>query len=236
VAIVNGASSGIGLATARLFADRDANVALVSRSLDKLKQLVKEIPGSKAFAADITKTFEVKDMVKRVVSHFGRADILVNNTGQGYDAPAEKMDIEILRYIFALSVVGPVVAMQAVIPLMRAQGGGAILNVSSGTALMHLPLNAAYSSLKRALADISLIAREELKNDNITVGIIYPYITTTNFEKRTIRYYPVKPGEEEPTGPQPPDTAEFVAGLIVRGIESGEAEIYAHDWMKQMNH
>ena len=77
--------------------------------------------------------------------------------------------------------------MQQVIPIMRKQGGGTIINISSGTALMYLPNNGAYSSLKRALASISLTAREELKKDNIIVSVVYPYITLTNFEKNTIK-------------------------------------------------
>ena len=124
--------------------------------------------------------------------------------------------------------------MQEVIPVMRIQGGGAILNVSSGVALMNLPENAAYAAVKTALAKISLAAHEELKNDNIIVGVIYPYITLTDFEKNTIRYAPAPEGQEGPTGPYPPDSAEHVAGLIMEGIKTGAAEIYGFDWMKKM--
>ena len=110
----------------------------------------------------MTKIDEIKSMVKAVQGHFGRIDILVNAAGQGYDTPVEKTDIEILHCIFDLDVVGPLVAMEEVIPIMRRQGGGAIVNVSSGTALMVLPNNGPYSGLKKALAHISLTAREEL--------------------------------------------------------------------------
>jgi short-subunit dehydrogenase len=89
--------------------------------------------------------------------------------------------------------------------------------------------------LKRALALISLTAREELKEDNIVVSVAYPYITLTNFEKNTIRETPVPENEEEPTGPFPPDTAEYTAKKILEGIESEEAEIFTHDWMKKRN-
>ena len=164
-------------------------------------------------------------------------DVLVNCAGQGYDAPVERTDIEIFHSIFDLDVVGPLVAMQLVIPIMRKQGGGTIINISSGTALMYLPNNGAYSALKRALASISLTAREELKKDKITVSVVYPYITLTNFEKNTIKDPSLLENrEQEGTSPFQVDTAEYVAQKIFEGIESGEAEVFAHDWIKKMAH
>ena len=77
--------------------------------------------------------------------------------------------------------------MQQVIPIMRKEGGGAIMNVSSGLALMYLPGMSIYASLKRALSHISLTAREELKEDKIAVSVVYPYITITDFEKNTVK-------------------------------------------------
>ena len=136
VAIVTGASSGIGLATAKLLSSKGAKLALVARSKDKLEKLAKELPEAIAVTADISKVEDVKSMVKQAYEHFGRIDILVNNAGRGYDVPVEKTDIEIFHYLFDLDVVGPLVAMKEAIPIMRRQGGGTIVNVSSGTALM----------------------------------------------------------------------------------------------------
>ena len=85
------------------------------------------------------------------------------------------------------------------------------------------------------MAVLSLTAREELKNDNIAVSVVYPYITLTNFERNTIRDVPVPESKFEPHGPFPPDSAEYVAKKIVDGIESGDAEIFAHDWIKKRN-
>jgi len=233
VAIVTGASSGIGLATAKILSNKGAYVALVSRSKETLEKLSAEIPNSISVPTDMAKVFEVKRMVKEVVNHFGRIDVLINNAGVGYDAFIEKIDVDTFHYIFDLDLVGPVVAMQQVIPLMKKQGGGTIVNVSSAVALMNLPNNGPYSSIKRALAVMSLTAREELKQDNVIVSVAYPYITLTNFERNTIRDVPVPENELEPHGPFPPDTAEYTAQKIVEGIESGEAEIFAHDWIKQ---
>ena len=231
-AIVTGASSGIGLSTAQLLSKMGTKVALVSRSKEKLEKLSNEIPNSIAVSADMAKVFEIKRMVNEVTDRFGKIDILVNNAGVGYDALAEKIDVDTFHYIFDLDLVGPLAAMQQVIPIMRKQGGGTIINVSSAVALMNLPNNGPYASIKRALSVLSLTAREELKNDNITVSVVYPYITLTNFERNTIRAVPVPESELEPHGPFPPDTADYAAQKIVEGIESGEAEIFAHDWIK----
>ena len=233
IAIITGASSGIGLATARLLTEKGAKLTLVSRSKEKLEKLSTEIPNSLAVPADMTKITEIKNMIEQTQEHFGKIDILINCAGQGYDAPMEKTNINTFHYIFDLDVVGPLVAMQQVIPIMRKQGGGTIINISSGTALMHLPNMSAYSSLKRALADISLTAREELKKDNITVSVMYPFMTLTDFEKNTIKD---SVPEEEEQGPSQysPDTAEYVAQKMLEGIESGEAEIFPHDWMKKI--
>jgi len=237
VAIVTGASSGIGLATARLLSSRGAKVVLVSRSKEKLEALSRELPDSLAVPADMIRVSDIQRMVEQTLAHFGRVDVLINCAGQGYDAPVETTDIEVLCGIFDLDVVGPLVAMQRVIPIMRRQGGGTIVNISSGTALMHLPNNGGYSALKHALADISLTAQEELKKDNIVVSVVYPYMTLTEFEKNTIKAPSLLNQEEqEETGRPPLDTAEYVAQKILEGIETGEAEIFAHDWMKKTVH
>ena len=236
VVIVTGASSGIGLATAKILFSRGAKLALVARSKDKLEKLANDLADAIAVPADMSKIEEIKMMVKQTQEHFGRIDILINNAGRGYDVPVERTDIDIFHYIFNLDVVAPVVAMQQVIPIMRKQGGGAIVNVSSGTALMYLPNNGPYSAMKRALAHISLTARQELEKDNIVVSVAYPYITLTDFEKNTIKD-PSLQGQEESEEAREAfkkaDTPEYTAQRIVNGLESGEAEIFGHDWMKK---
>jgi len=237
IAIVTGASSGIGLSTAKLLTKKQAKVALVARSKEKLGKLAKELPGSLVIQADMTKKEEIKAMVKKVKDHFGRVDILINNAGQGYDASMENTDINEFHRLFDLDVIGPLIAMQQVVPIMRQQGGGVIVNISSGTALMVLPNMSAYSSLKRALAGISLTANEELKEDKILVSVVYPYITLTDFEKNTIKAKNVKEiqwEDDHDSDFQPPDSADYVAEKIAEGIENEETKIYVHDWMKKM--
>ena len=178
---------------------------------------------------------DIKKMVKKVLEHYGQIDILVNCAGQGYDAPLEFIDVDKYRQLFELDVVGPLIAMQATIPVMRKQGGGVIVNISSGTSLMYLPNMSPYSSVKGALNSLTLTAREELKKDNIVVSVVYPYMTLTSFEENTIKDRHSIQYEESGNGNlPPPDSAEDMAGRILEVIESGKPEQFAHDWMKDL--
>lgn len=231
VFIVTGASSGIGLSTAIALSDRGAKVALLARSGDALRVLSQKLPGSLPVTVDMTKFDQVREAIRAVHQHYGRLDGLVNNAGRSYAASVEEIDPVIFDEIFHLNVLGPIVAMQAVIPLMRAQGGGSIVNINSGTAFMAVPQYSVYSSSKRALLGFSLTARAELEKDRIVVSEIYPFITATNFGKNRMG---------NPAGGGPPavyadgDTPEFVASLVVQAVEEGQAQYFANDRLREM--
>jgi short-subunit dehydrogenase len=231
VVIVTGASSGIGLAAAKLLAEKGAKVVLVARSKQKLEEISKTLNDSIVIPADMGDEKAIADMIQKAYKHFGRIDILINNAGRGYHVPLMKIETKKYRELFDLDVIGPLVAMQQVIPIMQKQGGGAIINISSGTSLMAIPGIAAYSSLKRALNAISLTAREELKDDKIVVSTVYPYITKTNFHKNLLNdtAWEMRENDDLP----PFDLPEYVAEKILEAITSGEAEVFAHDWMNR---
>lgn len=231
VFIVTGASSGIGLSTAVALAGRGARVALVARSKKPLEELSGRLPGSLAIVADMTNFDGVRQAVKQIHQHYGRVDGLVNNAGRSYAATVEEIEPELFDEIFHLNVLGPIVAMQSVIPVMRAQGGGSIVNVNSGTAFMTIPQYSVYSASKRALLGFSLTARAELEKDKIVVSDVYPFITATNFGKNRM-------GNPAGGGPASNyaagDTPEFVADIILQAIEEGQAQYFANDRLKQM--
>jgi len=236
VAVVTGASYGIGAEAAKLLARAGAKVALAARTESKLNSLSKELPGSLAVPVDMTDEKAVRKMIEKVLAHYGRIDILVNNAGQGYDCPVEFIDAGKFRSLLELNLVGPLVAMQSVIPSMRKQGGGAIVNISSGLSLMHLQGMEAYASTKRALNGLTLTAREELAADGIALSVVYPYITLTDFEQNTLKRADcaaVPDAEDDGQGRPPADSAEFVAEKIIEVIKSGAAEMHVHDWMKK---
>lgn len=231
VFIVTGASSGIGLATATALADHGGKVALLARSKEALEDLAGRLPGSFPITADMTDFGGLRQAVQAVHAHYGRIDGLVNNAGRSYAATIEEIDPVIFDEIFHLNVLGPIVAMQAVIPIMRAQGAGSIVNVNSGTAFMTIPEYSVYSSSKRALLGFSLTARGELARDGIVVSEVYPFITATNFGKNRMGT-PASGGP--PANYASGDTPEFVANLILKAIEEGQAQYFANDRLRQL--
>jgi len=231
VFIVTGASSGIGLAAVTALAARGAKVAMFARSADALQKLAQQLPQSLPLSVDVTKFAAVREATQAVHKHYGRIDGLINNAGRSYAATVEEIDPALFDEIFHLNVLAPIVAMQAVIPVMRAQGGGSIVNINSGTAFMTIPQYSVYSSSKRALLGFSLTARAELEKDRIVVSEIYPFITATNFGKNRMG----NPAGGGPTSSYADgDKPEFVAGLILEAIEEGQAQYFANDHLRKM--
>jgi short-subunit dehydrogenase len=228
VTIITGASAGIGLATARLFTAHGARVALASRSAEVLTCLAGELPDSFAIPTDMRDAASIRQMVKAVQQHYGRIDLLINNAGQGMYAPVEQTDLEQYRRIMELNLYGPLLAMQAVIPIMRAQGGGMILNISSNVSKMAIPGLAAYASTKYALNGLTFTARAELAKDNIRVGVMYPRLTATDFLRNALTPEGPNPsgrpaGAQRPGLPTP-DPVEAVAAKILEAVQTEVAE------------
>jgi len=223
VIIVTGASGGIGLAIARYLARQGAKVVLAARSGEKLQALAKEIPGSLAITTDMRKPEDIDNLILKTASVFGRVDVLINNAGQGIYGPVEKINIDDYKKVMELNVYGVIRAMQAVIPQMKKQGGGTILNVSSLVSKNYFPYLGAYASTKYALNALSLTARQELAKDNIIVSVFHPKMTETDFSKNALGArldFSSRPASDIPKV----DTAEQVAEKIGELIISGEAE------------
>ena len=230
VFIVTGASSGIGLATARALGALGGKVALLARNTQQLEQIAGELPGSVAVTADMTDFPAIHKAVADVHRHYGRVDGLINNAGRSYGASVEEIDPVVFDEIFHLNVLGPIVAMQAVIPMMRAQKDGSIVNVNSGTAFMVVPKYGVYSASKRALLGFSLTAREELKDDGIVVSEVYPAVTATNFGKNRVSSGSGGPVSDYSKG----DTPEFVADFVVKAVQEGEAQYFVNDFLRKL--
>lgn len=231
VFIVTGASSGIGLSSATALSEQGAKVALMARNGDALQILAEQLPGSLPVTVDMTEFARVREAIGAVHQHYGRIDGLINNAGRSYAASIEEIEPAIFDEIFHLNVLAPIVAMQAVIPVMRAQGSGSIVNINSGTAFMTVPQYSVYSASKRALLGFSLTARAELEKDHIVVSEIYPFITATNFGKNRMGN-PAGGGPVANYGDG--DKPEFVASLVLQAIEEGRAQYFANDRLREM--
>ena len=229
VALITGSSTGIGLATARLFSKNGAKIGLVARSADILQQLVSELPDSFAVSADLSEIDGISDVVDQIISHFGGVDILINNAGRAFHAPIEKADAQLYRKLLDLNVVSVMRLMQCVIPTMRKQGSGVIVNVSSGLTKRLVPGTGPYSATKYALNALTLIAREELASDHISVGVMYPGRTeNTKFRENAVVHI-MRSQSTPPAGIRPPgraDTPQEVAEKILEAVQSEAAETF----------
>lgn len=184
VVIVTGASSGIGLASARALARGGSRVVLAARSLAKLQEeahrLRSEGHDALACALDVTSDDSVASAVESVLAHYGRIDIVVNNAGNGGALGRWSADdADALRVTFDTHVFGAERVARAALASMRAQGGGAIVNFGSTVAWVPMPMAAGYSAAKAAVKSFSESIRAELEEDGIEVFFFAPPHTST---------------------------------------------------------
>lgn len=231
VVVITGASGGIGLATARCFAKEGAKLVLAARSADKLDQLVSELrqQGVEAAAVptDVRKVESVRQMVEAAIQQFGRVDVLINNAGQAIAGTIAEINTDDLHQIIDLNVFGPIYAMQAVVPVMRRQGGGIIVNISSMTSKMTIPGLAGYASTKAALNLITQTARGELAADNIRVLLVLPRMTETDFGKNSLGNQQSRQHQRSGgSGPRIVDSPDYVANRIFEAVRDETPEKY----------
>jgi NADP-dependent 3-hydroxy acid dehydrogenase YdfG len=178
VALVTGASSGIGAATAALFASAGARVALAARRTDRLSELVERVRHADgeaiAIQADVADRTSAEHMVAMTVERFGRLDVLVNNAGVMKLAPFADGDPDDWRQMMDVNVLGLLYATRAAIPHLRRSGRGDIVNVSSVAGRIAFAGGAVYTATKFALVGFSETLRKELLRDKIRVTSIEP--------------------------------------------------------------
>ncbi|NEO97090.1 MAG: SDR family oxidoreductase [Moorea sp. SIO3G5] len=232
-AIITGGSSGIGKATAKLLAQKGANLTLIARDAAKLEQAKVEIeamgcsfgtalrthPQAKilTISADVSQQIQVEAAIDQAIDQIGPADLLITSAGIAHPGYFQELPIEVFEQTMAVNYFGSLYAIKAVLPTMVQQHKGHIVLLSSGAGLIGIYGYTPYSPSKFALRGLAESLRGELKPQGIHVSIVYPPDTDTpqlEAENKT------KPLETKMiTGSAQMWSATAVADQIVRGIE-----------------
>ncbi|HTZ98166.1 MAG TPA: SDR family NAD(P)-dependent oxidoreductase [Terriglobales bacterium] len=190
VAVITGASMGIGEQIAKTFAEEGAKVVLLSRDASRAeaaRHRVGHTDRTLALACDVRKHEEIERVVSLTLHHFDRLDIWINNAGHGLLDSLANADMAAIRETFETNLFGTIDAMQVVIPILKEQGGGTIINISSVAGHIPIPFHAVYSATKFAMNAVGNGARIELKPAGIHVLTVCPGYVRTDFGANSIR-------------------------------------------------
>ncbi len=221
VVLLTGASEGIGAASAREFRRRGCELALVARSKERLEEIAGETGGF-AIPADLRDPAARQLAVESALSRFGRIDILVNNAGVGMYAPSWRADMASVRDMFELNYFAVLDLIQRVVPPMRRQGGGAIVNVSSIGGLVPLPWFSNYSASKFAVCGLTSGLRIELTRDKIHCMDVCPGYVQTGFQTNVISG---KPPDKLWKARRHAISPEECARALVGGLEANKRTV-----------
>jgi NAD(P)-dependent dehydrogenase (short-subunit alcohol dehydrogenase family) len=187
IALITGSSSGIGLATSLYLARRGYTVWATMRNLEKADELRKIIESERLpielAQLDVCDDSSVKEAVTQILQKSGRIDVLINNAGYGLRGAIEEVSLDEWKRQFETNFFGVIRVTQAVLPQMRAQRSGAIVNISSVLGRMAIPFSGPYTASKFALEGLTETLRYELAPWNIKVVLIEPGFIATNFQQ-----------------------------------------------------
>ncbi|MGO5012835.1 SDR family oxidoreductase [Niallia sp. Sow4_A1] len=184
VIIITGASSGIGEATAKLLAKKGAKIVLAARREDRLQKVCNEIEkegGDSIFLkVDVSSTQDMQELIKFTLEHYGRIDVLINNAGVMPLSQLQELKVDEWDRMIDINIKGVLYGIAAVLPTMRNQKGGHIINISSVAGYQTSPTSAVYSGTKYAVRAITEgLRQEESPESNIRTTIVSPGIVKT---------------------------------------------------------
>ena len=221
VVLITGASSGIGLAAAKAFANEGCSLLLAARRVDRLNDVATTcralgVP-CEVFGADIQDSPQVLRLADAAIEKFGRIDVLINNAGMGHYAPFHQQPWETVQATLRTNLEGALALCHAVIPCMIRQKSGTIVNVSSVVGKRAVPFLAAYCASKFGLWGFSQSLRLELRPHGIHVCHFCPAATATEFQQVA--------GMESSSGsPIGMDSADQVAAAMVEAVVKQKRE------------
>lgn len=189
VTILTGAGTGIGKGIARAFAREGAPLILASRNKANLDETAAEIEslGGRAVVVptDVTDEAQVKALFKTTLDEFGRIDILINNSGAFDGGPFEELTLETWQKVVGVNLTGPFLCAREAMPIMKAQGGGRIINIGSISAQMCRPNSAPYNTTKHGLVGLTKSIALEGRDYNVVCSMLHPGNVLT--ERRAAR-------------------------------------------------
>lgn len=223
VALVTGASSGIGRAVAPLLAERGASLALAGRDPQALAA-VAERTGGQALEADLASPGGAERLAELVLERWGRVDLLVSNAGAGWAGDLAAMPLELAERLIALNLVAPVRLTRLLLPGMLERGSGHLVYVTSIAGVTGVAREAVYSAAKAGLATFADSVREEVAGAGVTVSVVVPGVVDTPFfDRRGSAYDRSWPA---------PIPAERVARALLRAVSSDRAEVFVPAWIR----
>jgi NAD(P)-dependent dehydrogenase (short-subunit alcohol dehydrogenase family) len=183
--LVTGCSSGIGLATCHVLSRNNFMTYGTVRNLSKAKKIQDLINGEnlslKILRLDVNDNQSIKIAVKKILTDTGRIDVLINNAGYGMFGPVEEITTQEVKKQFETNFFGTIRLIKAIVPIMRKQGNGTIVNISSMVGRFGVPLNSAYVSSKFAVEGLSESISFELEEFGIRVIVIEPGVVKSDF-------------------------------------------------------
>ncbi|WP_338451710.1 SDR family oxidoreductase [Niallia oryzisoli] len=184
--VITGASSGIGLSIASLCAENGANLVLLARRLDQLEKIKQDLEGRysvnvQVYKLDVSDTKEVKAVFSKLLGELSTIDVLVNNAGYGIFRAAHEVEMGDVKGMFDVNVVGLIACTTMVLPLMRQQRKGHIINIASQAGKIATPKSSVYSATKHAVLGYTNSLRMELSDFNVSVTAVNPGPIETNF-------------------------------------------------------
>ena len=232
VAIMTGAGSGIGRASAKLMADKGAKVVVVDMNEKGGRETVRQIQEAKGegffVAADLSENRQVQEVVGQTLSRYGAIHVLHNNAGiLRTHASFEESSEEDWRRVLDVNLTSIFLMTRAVVPMMRAGGGGAIVNMASSAALDPLPYGLAYSASKAGVLHVTRSFADLLKDDKIRVNAICPRGVDTQMVSQVRRESTERPVSQWLL--QPSDIADLVHYLATHDTLTGQGIIAEND-------
>ena len=224
--IVTGAGSGIGLATARLFAELGAKVVMAARSYDVLLQEASKMPNPDdilCVKTDVSVEDECKNLIQQTVERFGKIDVLVNNAGISMRAMFKDLDLQVIHRLMDVNFYGTVNCTKFALPYLL-QSHGSVVGVISIAGFNPLPARTGYSSSKYAIRGFLDTLRVEHLYDNLHVMVFSPGFTASNIRNAALT------ADGSPQGETPRDegkmmTAEEVASYMEKGLRKRKNEV-----------